>query len=64
LLVLGIASIVPTIGRYLPGGLGAPARGLALGEANVDVVGPTIAAVVLIVGLVTAAWMAFRRQEL
>jgi ABC-2 type transport system permease protein len=64
LLVLGIASIVPAIGRYLPGGLGAPAHGLALGEANVDVVGPTIAAVVLIVGLVTAAWMAFRRQEL
>ena len=30
-IVLGILSIVPTLGHYLPTGLGEPARGLALG---------------------------------
>jgi len=63
-IVLGILSIVPTIGRYLPTGLGAPARGLALGQPGVDVLGPTFAAVVLIAVLVGGAWLAFRRQEL
>jgi ABC-2 type transport system permease protein len=64
LIVLGVASIVPAIGRYLPSGLGPPARGLALGQAHVDVIGPTVASAVMIVGLVTVAWLAFRRQEL
>ena len=63
-IVLGILGIVPAIGRYLPTGLGAPARGLALGQAGVDTVGPAIASVVLIAGLVGVAWLAFRRQEL
>ena len=63
-IVLGILGIVPAIGRYLPTGLGAPARGLALGQAGVDAVGPAIASVVLIAGLVGVAWLAFRRQEL
>ena len=63
-IVLGILSIVPAIGRYLPTGLGAPARGLALGQAGVDVIGPVIAAAALVFGLVTVAWLAFRRQEL
>jgi ABC-2 type transport system permease protein len=64
LIVLGIASIIPAIGRYLPNGLGPAARGLALGQADVDVVGPTIASALMIVGLVAVAWLAFRRQEL
>jgi len=64
LIVIGILSIVPAIGRYLPTGLGEPARGLALGQAGVDVVGPTIASVALVVGIVAVAWLAFRRQEL
>jgi ABC-2 type transport system permease protein len=63
-IVLGILSIVPTIGRYLPTGLGEPARGLALGQPGVDVLGPTIASVVLIGVLAGIAWLAFRRQEL
>lgn len=63
-IVLGIVGIVPAIGRYLPTGLGAPARGLALGQPGVDVLGPTIASVVLIGVLVVVAWIAFRRQEL
>lgn len=63
-IVLGILSIVPTIGRYLPTGLGAPARAIALGQANVDVLGPVLASVVLTAGLLVVAWLAFRRQEL
>ena len=63
-IVLGILSIVPTIGRYLPTGLGAPARALALGQVGVDAVGPTIASLVLVVALVGVAGIAFRRQEL
>jgi ABC-2 type transport system permease protein len=39
-IVIGIIGIVPAIGRYLPTGLGEPARGLALGQAGVDVLGP------------------------
>ena len=63
-IVLGILSIVPAIGRYLPTGLGAPARGLALGQPGVDVLGPTVASAGLVAGLVVVAWLAFRRQEL
>ena len=63
-IVLGILSIVPTVGRYLPTGLGTPARALALGQAGADVLGPTFASIVLIAGLVIIAWLAFRRQEL
>ncbi|HEX7949331.1 MAG TPA: ABC transporter permease subunit [Candidatus Limnocylindrales bacterium] len=63
-IVLGILSIVPTFGHYLPTGLGEPARGLALGVSGVDVLGPTVASVVLIGALAGVAWLAFRRQEL
>ena len=63
-IVLGILSVVPTLGTYLPTGLGAPARSLALGEVGVDVLGPTLAAVVLVAVLVGVAWSSFRRQEL
>ncbi|HEY6012774.1 MAG TPA: ABC transporter permease subunit [Candidatus Limnocylindrales bacterium] len=63
-IVLGILSIVPAIGTYLPTGLGAPARALALGQPGVDVLGPTVAAIVLIGALAGVSWLAFRRQEL
>lgn len=63
-IVLGILGIVPAIGRYLPTGLGAPARALALGQPGVDALGPTVASVALIAGLLLIAWFAFRRQEL
>ena len=63
-IVLGILGIVPAIGRYLPTGLGAPARALALGQPGVDALGPTVASVALIAGLLLIAWLAFRRQEL
>jgi ABC-2 type transport system permease protein len=64
LVVLGVASIVPGIGRFLPSGLGPASHGLALGQAHVEVVGPTIASVALIIVLAMIAWLAFRRQEL
>jgi ABC-2 type transport system permease protein len=63
-IALGIIGIIPAIGPYLPTGLGAPARALALGQAGVDALGPTIASVALVVALVAAAWLSFRRQEL
>ena len=62
--MLGIRSIGPAIGPYLPTGLGGPARLLALGLPGVDAVGPTIASMGLICGLTGVAWLSFRRQEL
>jgi ABC-2 type transport system permease protein len=63
-IVLGIVSIVPSVGTYLPTGLGAPARALALGQPGVDALGPTVATMGLIAAMVVVAWAAFRRQEL
>jgi hypothetical protein len=63
-LFLGILTIIPAIGPYLPTGLGAPARALALGEVSVDVLRSVLASVLLIAGLLAIAWLAFRRQEL
>ncbi len=63
-LVLGILSALPNIGRYLPTGLGPSARALALGTPGADVVGPVVATVVLVAGVVAVAWLSFRRQEL
>jgi ABC-2 type transport system permease protein len=64
-IVLGILGIVPALGHYLPGGLGGPARGLALGgPVGLDTVGPVVATIGLMVGLVVVSWLAFRREEL
>lgn len=63
-IVLGILSIVPAIGRFLPTGVGVPARSLALGLSGVDPIGPMIASMILIAALSAVAWLAFRRQEL
>ena len=62
-IVLGIVGIVPGIGHYLPTSLGTPARGLALGQSEIDILGPAIVSVVLIGGAVILARLAFRRQE-
>jgi hypothetical protein len=37
---------------------------VARGQTDLDVLGPAIAVVALIAGLVVVAWLAFRRQEL
>ena len=67
LLVLSIASAVPGVGRYLPGGLAGPAVAMAAG-APVDARRcrwrRCIATVVLIVAAVGLAAWSFRRQEL
>jgi len=60
---LGIASAFPTIGEYLPPGLNAPARALALGE-GADPLVPVVATIVLVALCGLAAWASFRRQEL
>jgi ABC-2 type transport system permease protein len=62
-ILVGILSIVPAIARFLPVGLGEPARALALGQGGVDLV-PVIASVGLIAGLLAVSWLVFRRQEL
>lgn len=63
LLGLGIAAALPTVGEYLPPGLTAPARALALGEPSNALV-PVLATLVLIAACALAAWASFRRQEL
>ena len=60
----GHSSVVPTIGRFLPTGLGGPGRALALGIPGPDAVGPVVATIVLIGAAALVAWLAFRRQEL
>ncbi len=66
LLVLSIASAVPGVGRYLPGGLAEPAVALAAGAPvdPGDVLTPVIATAVAIVAAVALAAWSFRRQEL
>lgn len=66
LLVLSIASSIPNLGRFLPGGLAGPAVALASG-ATVDVgdvLTPVVATAILIAAAVGAAAWSFRRQEL
>jgi hypothetical protein len=66
LLVLSIAAAIPTVGRYLPGGLAGPAVALAAGAPVdvADVVAPVVGTlVVIVVALAISVW-SFRRQEL
>jgi ABC-2 type transport system ATP-binding protein len=62
--ILGIVGALPTIGPYLPTGLGTPAAEVALGLPTDPLVGPVIAVVALIAGMTALAWLSFRRQEL
>jgi len=66
LVVVSIASAVPDVGRFTPGGLAEPAVALAAGvpvEVG-DVIVPVVSTTILIaVALAGAAW-SFRRQEL
>jgi ABC-2 type transport system permease protein len=63
-IVVGILGVLPGVGRFLPTGIGGPARSLALGIPGPDPVGPTVATLVLIGVAALVAWLAFRRQEL
>jgi ABC-2 type transport system permease protein len=65
-LVLSIASAIPTVSHYLPGGLAEPAVALAAGQTadGGDIATAVLGSVVVIViALVVAAW-SFRSQEL
>jgi ABC-2 type transport system permease protein len=62
--VVGILGVLPNVGRYLPTGLGPPARALALGQSDADVVGPIVATLALIGAVTLTAWLVFRRQDL
>ena len=66
LIVLSILSIVPSLTSWLPAGLPAVAKALALEASNPDVVPlRTIAAALAIVAVALAlAWWRFRRMEL
>jgi ABC-2 type transport system permease protein len=66
LLVLSIGSAIPTVARYLPGGLAEPAIALAAGTAadTTNIATATAGSIVVIlVALVVAAW-SFRSQEI
>jgi len=66
LLVLSIAAAIPTIGRYLPGGLAGPAVALAAGAPvdATDVLAPVAGTLAIIVVALAASIWSFRRQEL
>jgi len=64
LIVIGILSVFPAIAPFLPVGLNAPARALALGQPVEDAWKPILATIVLIAAAGGLAWASFRRQEL
>jgi ABC-2 type transport system permease protein len=64
LIVLGVLSAIPVVGKWVPTALDAPAVNLALGLPIGDVV-PALIGTLLIVGASFAiAWWSFSRQEL
>ncbi|HET9344944.1 MAG TPA: ABC transporter permease subunit [Candidatus Limnocylindrales bacterium] len=63
-ILIGVLSAFPSLAPYLPVGLGAPARALALGIPPGDVAGPVLANAVLIAAMAGLSWLSFRRQEL
>jgi ABC-2 type transport system permease protein len=64
LLVTAILSALPVIGPYLPTSLWGLADQLAVGSLSDPLLGPVLANVAAIVGLVAVSWAAFARQEL
>ena len=66
LLVLSIGAAIPTVGRYLPGGLAGPAVSLASGSPVEpgDIVAPVVGTLVIIVVALAVSVWSFRRQEL
>jgi ABC-2 type transport system permease protein len=61
---LSLLSSLPRIGEYLPSGLVAPARALAVGDPVDGLLGPVLATIAVIAAGVGLAWWIFRRQEL
>jgi ABC-2 type transport system permease protein len=63
-IAIGVLSVFPAVAPYLPVGLGAPARALALGMPPGDLAGPIAANVALVLAMVGLSWLSFRHQEL
>jgi ABC-2 type transport system permease protein len=64
MIVLAVVSALPGIGPFTPGGLNTPGAAVALGKDPGGVIGPVLDNLVGEVAIFTAAWLAFRRQEL
>lgn len=66
LIVLSLASIVPNLGAWLPAGLQAVAKSIAMAEPSPDLQPMTTigVAVAIIAGSLGLAWLRFRRTEL
>jgi hypothetical protein len=66
LVVLSLLSIVPNFGPWLPAGLAAVAKSIALRESSPDL-DPTLTigvALAIVVVAVALSWLRFRRAEL
>jgi ABC-2 type transport system permease protein len=63
-IVVGILGVVPTVGQFLPTGLGGPGRALTLGVPSPDPVVPVLSTIVVIGVAGVVSWLAFRHQEL
>ncbi|HEX8035363.1 MAG TPA: ABC transporter permease [Ktedonobacterales bacterium] len=61
--VFAALSAQPDIAHYMPGGLTAPARALALGLAPQHLVAALAGSGVIVAAALVLAWAAFRRQE-
>jgi ABC-2 type transport system permease protein len=61
---LALVSVLPNVSRYTPGGLSGPGTALAVGADAGDLIGPVLANIGLVAGLILASWLVFRRQEL
>jgi ABC-2 type transport system permease protein len=69
LLSLSIASAIPPVARWLPAGLDAPGRALALGQPMTsadaaELATAVVGTVLIIAACLVVAWLSFRRQEL
>jgi ABC-2 type transport system permease protein len=64
MIVLAVASALPAIGPFTPGGLNAPGAALAVGKHAGTVVGPLLVNLAGVGAIFGLAWLSFRRQEL
>jgi ABC-2 type transport system permease protein len=64
IVIAGVVSSLPNIGRFTPFGLNELARALALQQATTEWVWPVIVNAGLVVVVLAASWLVFRRQEI
>lgn len=63
-IVVGIVSVVPAIGEYMPMALATVAASVGIGEPVDNLAGPVVVGLTVMVGSLGLAWLSFRRQEL